>query len=130
MTWRGWEKFTPPAHSQAVPLRKTAKGKYGAVQTSVGRVTFASKREADRYLVLCDDRDKGLITDLELQPQYPLHVITPEGTKVVIGRYIADFRYRRNGELVIEDAKGMKTETYRWKKKHVQNEYGITILET
>jgi hypothetical protein len=30
---------------------------------------------------------------------------------------------------VVEDVKGFKTELYRWKKKHVEAQYGIEIVE-
>jgi hypothetical protein len=30
---------------------------------------------------------------------------------------------------VVEDVKGMRTPMYRWKKKHVEAQYGITITE-
>ena len=49
----------------------------------------------------------------------------------VIGHYVADFAYvdERTGQRVIEDVKGVKTAMYRWKKKHTEAQYGITITE-
>ena len=43
--------------------------------------------------------------------------------------YIADFCYIRNGETVVEDAKGYRTEVYRIKKKLMLERYGIQIKE-
>ncbi len=133
MTWPGWERFTPTALVSTTPKR----AKYGAVRTTVDGIAFDSKREADRYQELKLEQTAGAITDLELQPQFPLHVTTPEGTMVVIGRYIADFRYRRwdpihacRGPLIVEDAKGVRTEAYKLKKRHVETEYGVVIRET
>lgn len=126
MAWRGWENYTPPSMAKPSKLAK-----YRAQPTTIDGIRFDSKREANRYVDLCMQRDRGLISDLELQPQFPLSVVTPDGTKVIIGRYIADFRYRRDGELIVEDAKGFRgKELYVWKKKHVEAEYGIAIRET
>lgn len=124
MTWKGWEDFVP-----SVLHGRPRRSKYGAVKTEADGVVFASKREADRYRELMSQRQRCVITHLELQPQFPLTVLTPDGTAIVIGRYIADFRYQRDGRDVIEDAKGMKTDMYRWKKRHVEAQYGIEIEE-
>jgi hypothetical protein len=49
----------------------------------------------------------------------------------MVGHYVADFRYRSGpqGLLVVEDVKGVRTALYRWKKKHVEAQYGIQITE-
>lgn len=44
--------------------------------------------------------------------------------------YIADFVYTENGKLVVEDCKGMKTESYKIKKKLMLYVHGIQIKET
>jgi hypothetical protein len=106
--------------------------KYGAVRTAVDGVTFASKAEARRYAELKMREKAGEIRDLELQPKFPLCVRNrSQYDDDLIGVYVADFRYREgpNGILRIEDVKGMKTALYRWKKKHVEAQYGITITE-
>lgn len=45
--------------------------------------------------------------------------------------YIADFVYTdtRSGKTVVEDAKGMKTEVYKIKKKLMLYNYGIRVIE-
>jgi hypothetical protein len=45
---------------------------------------------------------------------------------------VADFRYRQGprGILVIEDVKGMRTPTYRLKRKMVEAQYGFEIMES
>jgi hypothetical protein len=105
-------------------LRPTKRHKYGAVATVVDGVKFASKKEAKRYAELKIMEQAGDISDLELQPRYPL---TVDGVKV--GEYRADFRYRRDGVTVVEDVKGVRTAIYRMKKKMVEAIYGITIVE-
>ena len=100
--------------------------KYRAVRTVVDGRTFASKREARRYGELRLMERAGNIGQLELQPVYVLHA--PGGQ--VIGKYVADFRYvDAGGDETVEDAKGVRTPLYRWKKKHAEAEYGITIFE-
>lgn len=107
--------------------------KYGATPTTVDGVRFASKAEAKRYAELKLLEKAGEVKELELQPRFPL--MAPErGSalgRIHIGDYVADFRYRLGpkGLLTIEDVKGMKTALYRWKKKHVEAQYGITITE-
>jgi len=99
--------------------------KYGAIKTTVDGITFASKGEANRYAELKLMQAAGLISQLELQPEY---LIVVNGVR--IGSYIADFRYIENGELITEDFKGVKTPVYQLKKKLVKALYGVTIRET
>lgn len=101
--------------------------KFRAVATVVDGVRFHSRREAARYGELKLLQRAGQIRDLELQPAFPLIV---NGVKV--GRWIGDFRYVdcRNGEVVVEDVKGMRVPMYRLKKRIVEAIYPIQILET
>ena len=43
--------------------------------------------------------------------------------------YYADFVYTEDGNTIVEDAKGMKTEVYKIKKKLMLKEYGIQVRE-
>lgn len=88
-------------------------------------IVFASKREMIRYSHLKLLVRAGVITDLELQPVFECSV---NGKR--IGEYRADFRYRDlESRTTIEDSKGMATPLYKWKKKHVEAQYGIRIIE-
>jgi hypothetical protein len=87
-------------------------------------VTFASQKEAARYVVLKHLQSVGEISGLELQPKYWLLV-----GKVPVGAYVADFRYVKDGAIIVEDVKGMRTPVYRLKKKMVEAQYGIKITE-
>ena len=98
--------------------------KYSAIKTEVDGFIFASKREAKRYSELKLAERNGDISNLELQPKFPLIV---NGKKVAT--YIADFRYTERGEVVIEDSKGFRTAIYRLKKKMVEAQYGVEIIE-
>ena len=100
------------------------RSKYGNIRTVVDGIKFASKAEANRYLVLKEKQRRGEISKLEMQPKFP---ITLKGRPIC--NYLADFRYCEGDETVIEDVKGMKTAIYRLKKKLTEAEYGIKITE-
>lgn len=101
--------------------------KYHARRMEIDGHSFDSTAEGNRYLELKLLESAGEIRDLELQPSYPLVV---NGVK--IGVYRADFRYVdcKEGTLVVEDVKGVKTEVYRLKRKLLMALYNIDILET
>ena len=132
------------------------RSKYGAVKTTVDGFTFDSKKEARRYAELLLLMKAGEVRQIVLQPVFDLfvHELTVAArfkriaarlkrqrdpikpTKV--GTYVADFQYEEKGlsacenerwHKVIEDVKGVKTPLYRWKKKHVEAQYGIQIRE-
>ena len=93
--------------------------KYKAKKTVVDGITFDSKKEAARYVELKMMERAGEITDLELQPKFTLQKKYKNGVGKAIREvyYIADFQYKQNGETVIEDVKGMRTDVYKLKKK-------------
>ncbi len=68
----------------------------------------------------------GIITDLQAHPQ-PAYPLSVNGTQVT--KYIADFCYRENGELVVEDVKGVRTEVYALKAKLFEAIMGFKISE-
>ena len=110
--------------------------KYGAKRTRVNGIWFDSKREAERYKLLKAMQMARKITDLELQPEFPLMIGDrpvlmrskgyPNGRRV---KYRADFRYKQDGKIVVEDSKGFATETYKLKKAIVEAIYGIKVVE-
>lgn len=119
-----------------VRMPATRRSKYRAVKTVVDGITFASKAEARRYAELKLLEKAGEISDVKLQPRFELSVIlAPSGAPItgsvkVIGEYVGDFSYwGHNIGCVVEDVKGFKTPLYRWKKKHVEAQYGIQIRE-
>jgi hypothetical protein len=75
----------------------------------------------------------GEVKELELQPKFPLHVPVKGRANLFqqVAFYVADFRYRRGprGVLVIEDVKGVRTQTYRLKKRMFETQYGLEITE-
>jgi hypothetical protein len=127
------QNSTLSAPGAALASKPTPKPrKYRNQPVEVDGVRFDSKREAQRYQSLMVAYKAGRISDLELQVRFDLHA--PNGD--LIGRYVADFTYRlvapgmaTHGRLFVEDAKGVRTPLYRWKKKHFEAEYGLRILE-
>lgn len=115
------------------PMAKAPKkSKYRAVKTTVHGITFASCKEATRYLQLKAMEKAGKIQYLTLQPDYALHCLGAFGVGLKeMCVYIADFCYYdcASKKTVIEDVKGMKTPMYRLKKKWCESEWGIRITE-
>ena len=120
-----------------------AVSKYKAKPVEIDGIRFASQKEGRRYQELKLLERAGEIWDLELQPRFPLLVPSTsgmvmraakaiaEGGSFRIGEYRGDFAYRdkRADGRVVEDVKGFKTPLYRWKKRHVEAQYGIEIRE-
>ena len=107
--------------------------KYGAKKTEIDGITFASKHEAERYIELKYMERAHLISDLQLQRVFTLIVAQRDKDGKIIERpckYIADFVYKdKDGKTVVEDAKGMRTDVFRIKKKLMLSIYGIRVKE-
>lgn len=99
--------------------------KYGAKKTTVGDRTYDSKKEARRALALQTMQNNGLITNLKEQQPFLLQegYINNKGKRIRPIIYVADFTYIKNGKMVVEDCKGMKTDVYKLKKKIFEHEY-------
>lgn len=135
MATRGWQAVTM-ADVTRRSLRKgpgvpqERRSKYGAVKTTADGIVFDSAKEARRYEELRLMEKAGEIQGLIVQPPYVLNTIRAGvGTLPIIGMYVADFAYTTKEGDVIEDVKGFRTPLYRWKKKHVEAQYGIQIRE-
>ena len=96
-------------------------------------IHFPSKAEAKRYGELMLEQAHKFISDLTLQPRFPLHAFriiankTPN-YRTKIGEYRGDFQYVRDGKTVVEDVKGGADTTLSvWKRKHAEAEHGIKI---
>lgn len=117
-------------HPNASSLTRTsvyprpAVSKYRNKRCVVNGIEFHSLAEARRYAELLNLLEGGSISNLELQPCFPMIV---DG--IVIATYKADFAYFIDGKRVIEDVKGFKTPTYRLKKRHVEAQYKVKIVE-
>lgn len=99
-----------------VPSEKFSK--YGNKKTIINGIKFDSKKESERYLVLKDMLKNKEIEDLQLQPKFLLQDSYRYNEKTIRKiYYIADFSYKKDGKLVVEDVKGKKTEVYKLKRK-------------
>ena len=107
-------------------FRKLKKqSKYRSIKTVRDGVTFASKREASRYDQLKFLEKHKKITNLVLQPEFPIEV---NGERICV--YRADFSYFYEGnERVIEDVKGVRTPVYLLKKKLLKAAWNLEITE-
>lgn len=104
--------------------------KYRNQPVEVDGFAFASKKEARRYGELRALERAGQLSDLKLQPAFPLDV---NGHPVC--RYVADFSYRQpagSERLVVEDVKSpitRKNPAYRIKNKLFKALKGFEITE-
>lgn len=96
-------------------------------------MTFDSKKEADRYLVLRSEQLAGRISDLKCQVPFELIPSQKRDGRVIERpvKYIADFSYTKDGETVVEDVKSAATKTpeYILKRKMMLWEFGIEVRE-
>ena len=95
-------------------------------------IQFDSKKEAKRYQELKLMLHAGIISDLELQPVFLLQEKFKHNAKSYRDvRYLADFKYIKDGKEIIEDVKGKKTKVYAIKKKMLLKKYpDINFIET
>lgn len=121
--------------------------KYGNKKVVVDGIEFDSKKEARRYSELKLLQRAGQISDLQLQQEFELIPAQYEtferygktGKRLQDGKrciekrcvYKADFAYKRDGQLVVEDTKSKATRTkdYIIKRKLLLERYGIRIIE-
>lgn len=88
---------------------------------------FDSVKEFHRWGCLRLLERAGRITDLKRQVSFEL-IPKQQGERACT--YVADFTYYENGQYVVEDCKGFKTDVYRIKKKLMLWVHGIHIKET
>lgn len=119
------------------------RNKYHARKCVVDGITFDSQKEAGRYRELRLLERAGKIKDLELQVAFlllPAQYGIEDGQYKCLERelkYIADFVYLESREgpngttwsKVVEDAKGVKTEVYKIKRKLLLKFFGLRIRE-
>lgn len=88
---------------------------------------YASRREQKRADELVLMQQCGMISGLEEQVKFELVPKQP-GERAVT--YTADFRYKENGEVVVEDSKGVKTQQYVIRRKLMLWVHKIKVRET
>ena len=121
--------------------------KYFAKKVKVNGETYDSTKEYKRYRELSLLQRAGAITDLQRQVKFvliPTQYETYErygknGKRLKDGRrciekecsYYADFVYKENGKIVVEDTKSeaTKTKDYKIKRKLMLFIHGIKVRE-
>jgi hypothetical protein len=105
--------------------------KYGNRKIIRDGIEFDSIKECQRYCELKLMQRAGVISDLQLQVPFELLPTQRIDGKVVerAVNYIADFVYKQDGQTVVEDTKGYKTEKYIMKRKMMLFFHGIRIRE-
>lgn len=99
--------------------------KYRAKKTVIDGITFDSKGEASRYTELKLLEKAGVISDLELQPEFVLQDRFTDfsGAKQRAIKYRADFKYIEGDAEIVEDFKGKQTAEFKLKKKMFLKRY-------
>ena len=123
-----------------------ARAKYKNRRVTFEGETYASRKELKRFQELELMQAAGRITGLRKQVKFVLIPAQYEPdwvdySKSTQGRkhkgkcieheaaYIADFVYLKDGEMVVEDAKGFRTKDYILKRKMMLYFHGIKIQE-
>ena len=116
-------------------IKETKKHKYNAAPVVIDGHYFPSKKEGDRYTELKFQEHCNVISDLKIQPR---KFVLQEGfkhkswpKKISQITYTPDFSYIKDGELIYEDTKGVRTAPYVLRRKMLLNRYpDINFIET
>ena len=132
MTEKAYQELC--ARAGISPLAGSGKAKahkYNAVKKIVDGVTFDSDGEARAGSLLMLWEKAGAISNLERQPRYTLMDGYTDATerKVRSMQYVPDFRFTRDGQTVVVDFKGVKTEAYKLKSKLFRQRYPDLVFE-
>ena len=109
--------------------------KYRNRKVTIDGITFDSKRESERYQELKALAARNLIEDLRHQVPFELAPgvkFSDESRKKPALRYVADFAYKLDGRLVVEDVKSAitaKAAAYRIKRHLMLSVHGIEVRE-
>jgi len=128
-------QLSPAMQRQALSkmVAQTSQTKYHNTPTESNGITFDSKKESVRYGELMLLQKCGVISDIRLQANFTLQegYTTPDGERIKPIVYKADFTFKRDGVLIVEDVKSVatRTKTYLIKKKMLQSKSSITITE-
>ena len=117
-----FRRLNDDVYNPAKPVEKSVKrSKYGNKRTMYNGVMYDSQGEARRAQELDFEVQAGTVLWWARQPRFVLQ----GGVE-----YVADFIVQRTGGVVeVEDFKGMRTASYRLKKKQVEARYKVKIME-
>jgi hypothetical protein len=135
------ERFPDQLKSQGIDpddLKKDKRpsNKFNAQKTVIDGITFDSKKEGYRYQVLKTLKKDPTNPVVSIKRQVPFiaKVVSPSGEEIEVWKYKLDFLVTyKDGRVDHEDVKGHKKgsayEVFRLKKKHIEAQYGIRIIE-
>lgn len=109
-----------------------ARNKYGARRGVVAGKKFDSLAESRRFAELSRLQRLGVITDLRRQVPFELIPTQYDEEGKLLERavtYRADFTYERDGALVVEDVKGVRTKDFVIKRKLMLYIHKIKLVE-
>jgi hypothetical protein len=109
--------------------RQDRRSKYGNLKTEYNGNIFDSKKEANYAqeldFLMRAKRPRERVISFERQVPFQVEL---NGKKIC--RYIADFKvFYADGRVEIVDVKGVRTQMYSLKKKLVEAQYDIKIIE-
>jgi hypothetical protein len=110
--------------------RQDRRSKYGNLKTEYKGYVYMSKKEAEYAMKLDFLMKASKISErvVSYEKQVPFQIIMND---IKICKYLADFKvFYADGRVEIIDVKGVRTQTYTLKKKLVEAQYGIKIIET
>lgn len=104
--------------------------KYKNKKTQIDMYVFDSKLESQRYKQLALLERAGEISNLRLQVPFLLQESFRKNNKTYRKiEYIADFVYEQNGQTIVEDTKGIKTDVFKIKQKLFEYKYKDLTLK-
>lgn len=125
--------MTRLSRSELGRLLRKVPNKYHNVKCEWQGERFDSIKERDRWIILQEEQKKGLIRELKRQVVFELVPDQKIDGKLIERKiqYIADFtyKYRNSDELIVEDAKGIRTKEYRIKRKLMLWVWNVQIRE-
>lgn len=127
-----------------IKINKNSKGKYRNEKCEYDGFVFDSRKEMKRYMFLKEAEHDGLISNLERQVRYELippvkkkEVVQLKTKEKIVERteqlaitYTCDFRYSKDGVVIVEDVKAspkMLPKEFILKEKLMFWRYGIRI---
>jgi len=124
-------RFSEKEYRDLLGEEGTATRKYRNKPVYLDGHRFDSEHERDIYAELKILERAGEISELKLQPAFELvPAVRRDGKPIQRAiTYKADFSYMQDGELKVLDAKGVKTDVYKLKKKLMLALLGIEIEE-
>ena len=107
---------------------KKKNNKYNARKITVDGVVYDSLLEYSRFCELRLQEMAGQISELKYHVPFILIEKSEKGREI---KYEADFVYKKDGKLIVEDVKSgpTKTRLYKLKKRLMLEKYGIKIQE-